>query len=110
MASAKRILAFLLMLAFSGVLLGAVYKVGDSASWSMKRNIDFFFPFFNLRFRASGSATFSQVSFNDFQSCGGTSAIASDTSGSDSIPLPSTGPATTSSFAEFLATASRPES
>ncbi|WRX07791.1 hypothetical protein QQP08_000278 [Theobroma cacao] len=59
MASAKRILAFLLMLAFSGVLLGAVYKVGDSASWSMKRNIDFFFPFFNLRFRASGSATFS---------------------------------------------------
>ncbi|KAK2648305.1 hypothetical protein Ddye_015794 [Dipteronia dyeriana] len=41
MALAKKLLAFLLMTALLGVSMAAVYKVGDSAGWTMTGNVDY---------------------------------------------------------------------
>ncbi|KAK3193790.1 hypothetical protein Dsin_025100 [Dipteronia sinensis] len=41
MALAKKMLAFLVMTALFGVSMAAVYKVGDSAGWTMMGNVDY---------------------------------------------------------------------
>ncbi|XWS76399.1 hypothetical protein CRYUN_Cryun01aG0172900 [Craigia yunnanensis] len=96
MASAKRIVAFLLMLAFFGVSIGAVYKVGDSTGWTSLGNIDYSKWASTQTFHVGDSLLFEynsqfhnvmQVTHKDFHSCNRTSAIASYTSGSDSVTL-----------------------
>ncbi|KAG8477715.1 hypothetical protein CXB51_027703 [Gossypium anomalum] len=96
MACTKRTLAFLLMLAFVGVSLGAVHKVGDSTGWTSLGNIDYLKWASTKNFHVGDSLLFQynpqfhnvmQVTHDDFQSCNGTSAIASYTSGSDSVTL-----------------------
>ncbi|XVF32578.1 hypothetical protein REPUB_Repub17cG0094100 [Reevesia pubescens] len=92
----KRTVTFLLMLAFFGVSLGAVHKVGDSTGWTSLGNIDYAKWASTKTFYVGDSLLFDynkqfhnvmQVTHNDFQSCNGTSAIASYTSGSDSLTL-----------------------
>ncbi|XVF21770.1 hypothetical protein REPUB_Repub12eG0118600 [Reevesia pubescens] len=97
MASSKRtMLAFLFMLRLLGVTLGAVYKVGDSAGWTIMGNIDYSQWASTKSFHVGDSILFEynnqfhsvmQVNLKDFQSCDVTSAIASYNSGSDSITL-----------------------
>ncbi|XVF72405.1 hypothetical protein PTKIN_Ptkin12aG0118900 [Pterospermum kingtungense] len=96
MACARRIMACLLVLAFFGVSLGAVHKVGDSTGWTSLGNIDYTKWASTNTFHVGDSLLFEynkqfhnvmQVSHNDFQTCNGTSAIASYTSGSDTISL-----------------------
>ena len=41
MALAKNAVAFLLLTTLFGISLGAVYKVGDSAGWSIMGNVDY---------------------------------------------------------------------
>ncbi|KAK8693908.1 hypothetical protein V6N13_071475 [Hibiscus sabdariffa] len=96
MAFSKRTVAFVFMLAFVGVSLGAVHKVGDSTGWTSLGNIDYLKWASTKTFHVGDSLLFEynpqfhnvmQVTHNDFQSCNGTSAIASYTSGSDSVTL-----------------------
>ncbi|XVE73131.1 hypothetical protein DITRI_Ditri11bG0092900 [Diplodiscus trichospermus] len=96
MAFDKKIVAFLLMVALFGVSLGAVHKVGDSKGWTSLGNIDYSKWASTKSFHVGDSLLFEynsqfhnvkQVPHNDFQSCNATSAIASYTSGSDSVPL-----------------------
>ncbi|KAK6239197.1 hypothetical protein QUC31_004666 [Theobroma cacao] len=96
MSSAKRTVAFFLMLAFLGVSLGAVYKVGDSTGWTSLGNINYGKWASTKSFHVGDSLLFAynnqfhnvmQVTHNDFQSCNGTSAIASYNSGSDTVSL-----------------------
>ncbi|XP_021280750.1 mavicyanin-like [Herrania umbratica] len=96
MSSAKGTVAFFFMMAFLGVSLGAVYKVGDSTGWTTLGNFDYGKWASTKSFHVGDSLLFTyhkeihnvkQVTHNDFQSCNGTSAIATYTSGSDSITL-----------------------
>ncbi|MBA0652978.1 hypothetical protein Goklo_020190 [Gossypium klotzschianum] len=96
MACTKKTLAFLLMLAFVGVSLGVVHKVGNSTGWTSLGNIDYLKWASTKNFHAGDSLFFEynpqfhnvmQVTHDNFQSCNGTSAIASYTSGSDSVTL-----------------------
>ncbi|KAE8675197.1 Stellacyanin [Hibiscus syriacus] len=100
MAASKRTVAFVLMLAFVGVSLGAVHKVGDSTGWTSLGNINYLKWASSKAFHVGDSLLFEynpqfhnvmQVTHNDYQSCNGTSAIASYTSGSDSVTLKRTG-------------------
>ncbi|OMO72146.1 Plastocyanin-like protein [Corchorus capsularis] len=98
MASTKTrmALAFLLtMVALFGLSLGAVHKVGDSSGWTIG-DIDYANWASARTFHVGDSLVFEyngafhdvvEVSHDDFQSCKGTSAIATYTSGSDSVTL-----------------------
>ncbi|OMP05065.1 Plastocyanin-like protein [Corchorus olitorius] len=97
MASSKKTMTFLfVMLAMLGLSLGAVHKVGDSTGWTSMGNIDYAKWASTRTFHVGDSLHFEynsqfhnvmQVTHPDFQSCKGTSAIASYTSGSDSVTL-----------------------
>ncbi|KAE8676191.1 Stellacyanin [Hibiscus syriacus] len=96
MAATKRTVGFVLMLAFVGVSLGAVHRVGDSTGWTSLGNIDYLKWASSKSFHVGDSLLFAynpqfhnvmQVTHNDYKSCNGTSAIASYTSGSDSVTL-----------------------
>ncbi|OMO63631.1 Plastocyanin-like protein [Corchorus olitorius] len=101
MASAKGISLILIMLpTLFGVSLAAIYKVGDSTGWNIKENFDFGNWASNNTFQVSMLGTIfvifeynnstddvRKVSLDDFESCNGTSAIASYTSGSDTVAL-----------------------
>ncbi|XVF21769.1 hypothetical protein REPUB_Repub12eG0118500 [Reevesia pubescens] len=96
MDSVKRTVGFLLMLVLFGVSLGAVHKVGDSTGWTSLGNIDYTKWASTKSFHVGDSLFFEynsqfhnvmKVTHTDFQSCNGTSAIASYTSGSDSVAL-----------------------
>ncbi|OMP06143.1 Plastocyanin-like protein [Corchorus olitorius] len=98
MASTKTtILAFLLtMLALLGLSLGAVHKVGDSSGWTIMGDTDYTNWASARTFHVGDSLLFEynsefhdvvEVSHDDFQSCKGTSGIATYASGSDTITL-----------------------
>ncbi|KAK8588315.1 hypothetical protein V6N13_087248 [Hibiscus sabdariffa] len=96
MGATKRSVGFVLMLALVGFSLGAVHKVGDSTGWTSLGNIDYLNWASSNTFHVGDSLLFEynpqfhnvmQVTHNEYQSCNGTSAIASYTSGSDSVAL-----------------------
>ncbi|KAK2648313.1 hypothetical protein Ddye_015802 [Dipteronia dyeriana] len=100
MALAKKLLAFLLMIALLGVSMPAVYKVGDSAGWTMMGNVDYGKWASTKNFHSEDVIVFEynneyhnvkQVTHEDFQSCNAGSPIAVYSSGSESISLKRTG-------------------
>ncbi|XP_044494495.1 mavicyanin-like [Mangifera indica] len=100
MAFAKNVVALLLLTTIFGGSLGAVYKVGDSAGWTVVGNVDYNKWASTKNFHVGDVIVFSynnqfhnvkQVTHKDFKSCNATSAMAVYTSGSDSITLNNTG-------------------
>ncbi|KAK2648317.1 hypothetical protein Ddye_015806 [Dipteronia dyeriana] len=96
MALAKKLLALLLITALLGVSMAAVYKVGDSAGWTMMGNVDYGKWASTKNFHSEDVIVFEynneydnvkQVTHEDFQSCNVGSPITVYSSGSDSISL-----------------------
>ncbi|OMO72138.1 Plastocyanin-like protein [Corchorus capsularis] len=99
MASTKTRMAFLLtmLLALLGLSLGAVHKVGDASGWTIMGDTDDYANWASTRtFHVGDSLLFEynneyhdvvEVSHDDFESCKGTSGIATYASGSDIITL-----------------------
>ncbi|KAK3193792.1 hypothetical protein Dsin_025102 [Dipteronia sinensis] len=92
MALAKKLLAFLVMTALFGVSMSAVYKVGDSAGWTMMGNVDYDKWASTKNFHSGDVIVFEydngyhnvkQVTHEDFQSCNAGSPIAVYNIGSD---------------------------
>ncbi|GMJ10184.1 hypothetical protein like AT5G26330 [Hibiscus trionum] len=90
MVATNRTVVFVLMIAFFGVSLGAVHKVGDSTGWTSLGNIDYLKWASAKTFYVGDSLFFEynpqfhnvmQVTHNDYQSCNGTSVVASYTTG-----------------------------
>ncbi|KAK2648311.1 hypothetical protein Ddye_015800 [Dipteronia dyeriana] len=100
MALAQKLLAFLMMTALLGVSMASVYKVGDSAGWTMMGNVDYGKWASTKNFHSEDVIAYEynneyhnvkQVTHEDFQSYNVGSPIAVYSSGSDSISLKKTG-------------------
>ncbi|KAL3849871.1 hypothetical protein ACJIZ3_011753 [Penstemon smallii] len=100
MVKKEKLLFLFILLALMRSYEGAVYKVGDSAGWSIIGNVDYNKWASSKNFRVGDILLFEydplyhnvrQVSRSDFHSCDSTSPIATYSTGNDSITIRSPG-------------------
>ncbi|KAJ1691702.1 hypothetical protein LUZ63_015857 [Rhynchospora breviuscula] len=95
------VVALVVLLGLVGPSTGAVYKVGDSAGWTIMGNVNYGSWASNKKFHAGDVAMFIynknfhnvlEVSKADYQSCNAASPIATYATGNDSVLLKTAGP------------------
>ncbi|KAJ4769400.1 Early nodulin-like protein 1 [Rhynchospora pubera] len=95
------VVALVVLLGLAGTSTGAVYKVGDSAGWTIMGNVNYDKWVSKKEFLVNDVVVFTynsnfhnvlEVSKADYQSCNNESPIATYATGNDSIPLKTAGP------------------